>query len=121
MARSSYKTRMILAVAALAFLFVSTVDLRAQTNWKRVGIFEEWTGIWCPHCPPGAWAIDSLQEQFGDNLVVMAWHGPYGGDELSIRAGDTVGSAFAVQSWPTGIFQRYYVGGFGIMPSKDLP
>src|SRR5579872_3209494 len=110
MALSSFKTRMILVFTALAFLVVTSVDLRAQTNWKRGGIMEEFTGIWCPHCPPGTWALDTLEQQFGDNLVIIGWHGPYGSDELAVRAVDTIASAFGIQSWPTGMYVRYYIG-----------
>ncbi len=120
MDHSTSLKRAIIAVAAIAFLFISTLELRAQTTYKRGAIFEEFTGIWCPHCPPGAWALDTLQEKYGDNLVEIAWHGgpsvpgSLGYDPLWLRPHDTLYSFFGANGWPTGLYNRAYKGGFGI-------
>lgn len=71
---SNFK-RTIYLIAAVAFLFISSAELRAQSTYQRGVLFEEFTGTWCPHCPPGAFALDSMQVKYGDNMVQLAWHG----------------------------------------------
>src|SRR5438105_2209925 len=74
MAHLAVKSRIYLFMAALVFFAVSFTQVSSQTvTYKRGAIMEEYTGTWCPHCPPGAWAMDTMQKTYGDNLVEIAW------------------------------------------------
>ena len=125
---TSFK-RVILLVAAISILFVFSSDVRAQnSSFKRGAILEEFTGTWCPHCPPGAWALDTMQQKYGDNLVEIAWHGGItvpgpGQDPLWTKNHDTLFSFFGGTGWPEAVFNRSVLGGFGITKPEfgDIP
>ena len=111
MAHSSTFRRVIVGVAAIVFLFSSSMDLRAQ-GYQRGVFVEEFTGTWCGYCPRGAWYMDSLAANMPDNAILVAWHN---GDLMTIANGEAVmAKNWAIAGYPNVLVNRYdYNGGVG--------
>lgn len=116
MDHSTSLKRAIYIIAAIAFFFTSSVELRAQGSKPLVRgvLIEEFTGTWCGYCPRGAWFMDSLQEYLGDNVVEIAWHNA---DEMtamlqpSPSSQDTMEGYFGVTGFPNmGVMRNGAIG-----------
>ncbi|MDP4220299.1 MAG: Omp28-related outer membrane protein [Bacteroidota bacterium] len=116
MAHSSTFKRVIFVVAALVLLFISSLDLRAQTTYKRHALIEEVTGQWCGYCPLGAWYMDSIHTYMPDNAVIISWHNQ---DDMESQDSKTFHANFGVSSWPGAFLNRYYLFGFGEVTSAQ--
>lgn len=97
----------------LASLVLASFGSQAQTT-KKV-IIEDFTGLWCPHCPKGGVILDGLEASNPTNLIPIASHndGGYGGtaDLLMIADGKTAASGLGVSAFPTGAVDRKLISG----------
>ena len=95
-----------LAMALLCFVFSNVFG----QGYARHALIEEGTGTWCQYCPWGAFTIDSMERQMGENLVAISWHGPTGyGEPMFISPGDTVGNYAPQAGYPWAFVGRTYV------------
>lgn len=77
---------------------------------KRNVLLEEFTGQNCPNCPDGHAVIESLEEQYGDQLIVVSIHAghfgipaPYG---LMEPEGNDYANYWNVQAYPAAVVDR---------------
>jgi hypothetical protein len=97
----------------ILILAVTASNSNSQTTYQRKAVVEEMTGTWCGHCTLGAWSLDSLHEKYGDNIVLIAWHGPRNYNEpMWIPAIDTLTASFGITGYPGALLNRMYSGGF---------
>lgn len=80
---------------------------------KRVVLLEDFTGQNCPNCPKAIELIDTLQNVFGDSLVVVGIHcGPTGIKEnarflgLATEVGDEYYTHWNLELQPVGLINR---------------
>lgn len=75
-------------------------------------LLEEFTGQLCTNCPDAHRVIESLEDQYGDNLIVVSIHAgkgqfgipaPYG---LMQEEGDEYAKYWGVYSYPAGVVDR---------------
>lgn len=76
---------------------------------RRV-LLEEFTGQRCVNCPAAHAVIEKLEEQYGDDLIVVSIHAgsfgiksPYG---LMQEEGDAYASRWDVTTYPSGVVDR---------------
>jgi len=67
---------------------------------EKVVVAEEFTGTWSPFCPGAARGLKDLKEEFGDSIVVIAYHD----DEFSTPGYLIRESYYEITSWPTVLF-----------------
>lgn len=79
---------------------------------SRNVLLEEFTGQLCTNCPDAHRIIESLEEQYGDHLIVVSIHAmkgafgipaPYG---LLQEEGDEYGRYWGTSALPAGMFNR---------------
>ena len=79
-------------------------------NVQRKVLLEEFTGQRCVNCPDAHRIIESLEEQYGSNLIVVSIHaGPFGVKvPMGLRTtdGDTYAEHWGVTSYPAGVVDR---------------
>lgn len=83
---------------------------------KRVVLLEEFTGQYCVNCPTAHEVIESLLEQYPDNLISVSIHGGSDGNSISedspnmVGLRNTDGAAYTdankVAAFPAGIVNR---------------
>lgn len=61
-------------------------------------MLEEFTGTWCGWCPRGFWALETLNELYGDRVVLAAYHD---GDVMQAAA-----FPIDVQGYPSATLNR---------------
>jgi hypothetical protein len=92
----------------LASLLMGSVSAYAQTV-KKV-ILEDFTGIWCQHCPNGTKGIEDLEVTYPTNFLPVASHNlggrPASYDLLAIADGATVADGLGISSYPCGAIDR---------------
>ena len=55
---------------------------------SKVLLIQEFTGDMCPNCPSGAEALHSIQDEYGDNVVIVGMHPFSGGFTAPIATQD---------------------------------
>lgn len=78
---------------------------------ERKVLLEEFTGQNCVNCPEAHKVIEKLQEQFGENLVVVSIHaGQFGipaeDDGLMQPEGNAYNDQWGISAWPCGVIDR---------------
>lgn len=78
---------------------------------ERKVLLEEFTGQNCVNCPEAHQVIEKLQEQFGDNLIVVSIHaGQFGipaeDDGLMEPQGNIYNDRWNITAWPCGVIDR---------------
>lgn len=76
----------------------------------RKVLLEEFTGQFCPNCPEGHAVLESLEEQYGDELIVVSIHAghfgvqaPYG---LMEPEGNDYAARWNVEAYPSAVVDR---------------
>ena len=107
-----------LALIPLIFLFVSCDNIDEDDRYieidpiesQRRVLLEEFTGQRCTNCPAAHAVIEKLQEQYGDELIVVSIHAgsfgiaaPYG---LMQPEGDEYASHWGISAYPAGVVDR---------------
>lgn len=86
--------------------YIQTEDVEVA----RKVLLEEFTGQRCVNCPQAHAIIESLEEQYGDDLIVVSIHA--GGFGIQAPAGlmqpegDIYASRWDIQSYPQGVVNR---------------
>lgn len=83
-----------------------------QVTSKRKCLLEEFTGQRCTNCPDAHAVIEKLEEQYGEDLIVVSIHA--GNSLISIAApnglkqpeGDDYAAKWGVTTYPCGIIDR---------------
>lgn len=82
----------------------------APVQVARRVLLEEFTGQHCTNCPDAHAIIEKLEEQYGDDLVVVSIHAgsfalpsPFG---LMQQEGDTYASYWNINAYPAGVVDR---------------
>src|ERR1700733_1366869 len=105
------KTMRVAAAVVLAAITIGCFSNASAQTYKRHALIEEGTGNWCGYCPYGAFTIDSMIAEMGENLVAISWHGPNGYQEpLYIRAIDTLAAYDSITGYPWASIGRDEVG-----------
>ncbi|MDE7375625.1 MAG: Omp28 family outer membrane lipoprotein [Muribaculaceae bacterium] len=82
---------------------------------QRVVLLEEFTGQKCVNCPDAHRVIESLEEKYGDNLIVVSIHGggdafSYSEDKVSFglrnEQGQAYCDAYGIAALPAGVVNR---------------
>lgn len=100
----------------LAFLTACDIDEEDRyietgpVNVERKVLLEEFTGQTCTNCPDAHKIIENLEEQYGDDLIVVSIHAghfgimkPYG---LMQEEGDTYANRWNITAYPAGVINR---------------
>lgn len=119
------------SVAALSFLgfmgacshideaerYIDTGEVYVARNV----LLEEFTGQFCPNCPEGHQVIESLEEQYGESLIVVSIHAgyfglaePYG---LMTPYGDDYANRWNIEAYPSAVIDRVT----GALKRSDWP
>lgn len=82
-----------------------------QVEVARKVLLEEFTGQKCVNCPDAHQIIENLEEQYGDNLIVVSIHaGPFGipteDDGLATPDGDVYAERWGISAYPAGVVDR---------------
>lgn len=109
----------LLSLLVLAPLFMSCDNIDEADRYIDTGpvevsrkvLLEEFTGQRCTNCPDAHQIIESLEEQYGDNLIVVSIHaGPFGiareDDGLMQEEGDTYANRWGISAYPAGVVDR---------------
>lgn len=76
----------------------------------RKVLLEEFTGQFCPNCPEGHEVIESLEEQYGDQLIVVSIHaGNFGvpaPQGLMVPDGNVYANRWEIQAYPSAVVDR---------------
>ncbi len=90
------------------------IPLAVGAQTKKV-LIEDFTGIWCQHCPKGTVILDGLETQYPATVIPVASHndGGYGPqyDVLMITEGKAAAAGLAVSSFPAGAIDRKLFAG----------
>lgn len=85
------------------------IEVEPLKSERRV-LLEEFTGQRCTNCPAAHAILKKLEEQYGENLVVVSIHaGSFGiaaPDGLMQPEGNTYASHWGVKAYPCGIVDR---------------
>ncbi|MCH5226466.1 MAG: Omp28 family outer membrane lipoprotein [Muribaculaceae bacterium] len=88
------------------------IDLGPVEVGRKV-FLEEFTGQRCTNCPDAHAIIELLEEQYGDNLIVVSVHAGYFGVKyptgLQQEEGDQYAARWGVEVYPSGVVD--YKGG----------
>ncbi len=104
----------------LASLLMGSIGAYAQTV-KKV-IVEDFTGLWCPHCPKGTVILDGLEASNPTNLIVIANHNyawnPPSADQLTTTDGKTLADGLGTDNvgYPCGAIDRKKFSGETAIP-----
>ncbi len=79
-------------------IIVSPVPIQFK---KRV-LVEDYTGTWCGWCPRISYAIEKLEEETSDAVIVAA----HQGDPMQFSQINALMNAFGIRGFPTGIINR---------------
>lgn len=108
------------SVAALSFLgfmgacshideaerYIDTGEVYVARNV----LLEEFTGQFCPNCPEGHQVIESLEEQYGESLIVVSIHAGYFGvmepQGLMTPTGNAYAERWNIDTYPSGVVDR---------------
>ena len=71
-------------------------------QFKKRVLVEDYTGTWCGWCPRISYAIEKLEEETEDAVIVAA----HQGDPMQFNKISSLMSAFSVNGFPTGIVNR---------------
>jgi len=101
---------------------IELCDLQIDVeNQQRNVLIEEFTGVRCVNCPPGATQIDNLIEEHGERVVAVAIHAgefspPYPESKYDFRNpdSDALNSFLGVQFNPAAAFNRSVKSGNNI-------
>lgn len=110
-------TKLLLPVVGLAFLAacdnISEDDRYIETTpveMSRKVLLEEFTGQTCPNCPEGHYVIESLEEQYGDQLIVVSIHAGHFGvaapNGLMQPQGNDYANRWNIETYPSGVVDR---------------
>ena len=69
-------------------------------------VFEEGSGDWCPWCPAGHEVMKEVEEQFGEKVIVLSYHGGSPDEPLMISEGTQILNALQLSGWPNGSINR---------------
>ncbi|MCH5225361.1 MAG: Omp28 family outer membrane lipoprotein [Muribaculaceae bacterium] len=76
----------------------------------RKVLLEEFTGQFCPNCPEGHAVIESLEEQYGDELIVVSIHAGHFGVSapagLMEPEGDEYANRWGIEAYPSAVVDR---------------
>lgn len=80
-------------------------------NVARKVLLEEFTGQRCTNCPDAHQIIERLEDQYGDDLIVVSIHaGPFGvakeNDGLMQAEGDIYADYWNISAYPAGVVDR---------------
>ena len=113
------KKNLLLLIAAIPF-FTACDNISLEDRYIEEGtvevtrnvLLEEFTGQLCTNCPDAHRVIESLEAQYGENLIVVSIHAgkgqfgvpaPYG---LMQEEGDEYANRWGVYSYPAGVIDR---------------
>ncbi len=77
------------------------VTTHNYTVQRRQALVEEATGTWCVYCPYAADGLDSLREEAGDSVAIVAYHD---NDDFSNGPGNSRLAYYNISAYPTVIF-----------------
>ena len=81
---------------------VEIVITPVPIEFKKRVLVEDYTGTWCGWCPRISYAIEKLEEQTDDAVIVAA----HQGDPMQFSQITALMNAFGVTGFPTGIINR---------------
>ncbi len=76
-------------------------------------LVEEATGTWCGYCPYGHDALEALEEQFNDDVVILAYHGgpnanpTQNTEPMMLTEGQNLINKLGVNGYPNAGIQRW--------------
>lgn len=110
--------RLMLLSAALPLLLASCDNVSEDDRYIETGpvevsrkvLLEEFTGQRCVNCPDAHRIIESLEEQYGEDLVVVSIHAGTFGIKAPVGLKQTEGDEYAqrwnVTAYPAGVVDR---------------
>ncbi|MGE3802011.1 MAG: kelch repeat-containing protein [Candidatus Kapaibacterium sp.] len=69
-------------------------------------VFEEGSGDWCGFCPDGHRVMKTVEDQFGEKIIALSYHGGSGTEPLMVAEGPQIVSALGLPGWPSGSINR---------------
>lgn len=110
--------KLLISILAIVHLFISCDNIDLADRYIEVGsvtmernvLLEEFTGQMCTNCPDAHRVIESLEAQYGENLIVVSIHAGYFGipspDGLMQEEGQKYAERWGIYSYPAGIVDR---------------
>ena len=84
------------------YLYVGDPGVDQET---RV-VFEEGSGDWCGFCPDGHRRMKQVEDQFGEKVIALSYHGGSNNEPLMINEGTQIVSGLGLGGWPNGAVHR---------------
>lgn len=83
----------------------------ADINTDRKVLVEEFTGQFCPNCPLGHKAIESIMAQYGEHAVIVSIHSGEMADNdpeygLKTPEGDVYARQYSIDYYPSAVVNR---------------
>lgn len=93
------------------YLFVGDPGVNQETKV----VIEEGSGDWCGWCPQGHDVLKQVEQQFGDQIIVLSYHGGSATEPLMINEGSRLVQKLGLPGWPSASIQRL------IFPGNSVP
>jgi|GEM_PF-3002254 len=101
------------AVCLAAMLSLTAIRAVAQQNPERQPlrvVLEESTGDWCGMCPNGRRILDRIEQQHGEGVIVLSYHGP-SDEPLYAETAKRAMFDLGALGYPSGAVQRTWFEG----------
>jgi len=97
----------------------ASIICNSFSKTKMQVLIEKGTATWCGFCPGSAMAIDSLMQNYSQNIAVIEYHGD---DDFETSNSTSRLSFYEITGFPTAIFNglNWVVGGSSATNWKDL-
>lgn len=80
------------------------ITVQQAINFNKRVLIEDYTGTWCQYCPRISYAIEQVNSQTDDAVVVAIHRGS--SDPYNFAAALTLESMIGLQGYPTGMLNR---------------
>ncbi|MBP6532177.1 MAG: Omp28-related outer membrane protein [Bacteroidia bacterium] len=87
----------------LVFMCILSALFSEGQPAKRI-MLEEFTGTWCGGCPEGTLRSDAIYALYPQECIPLSWHRL---DSLTIPEDAALQSRYGINSYPTGLINRY--------------
>jgi N-acetylneuraminic acid mutarotase len=90
---------------------IYVVDKLVLQNTRAV--IEEGTGDWCGYCPYGHDSLAAMQEDMGDQIVILSYHGGSASEPMQVSAGTQIVEKLGINladgnhGWPNASINRH--------------
>lgn len=112
-------------LGAAAAIFAAAFALPAlhaqQPTQPPVVVIEEGTGNWCGYCPDGTRRLESIKEEHGKSVILIAYHGGSTSEPMRTTEGQAILGKLGLKGYPNAALNRVLFDGQDqIMISRSM-